>query len=78
MCVGAEDDDGEKAVGRTFSKPLSPSVLVNATSTPVTVKTTLATPNKTDAAVAKIEEKPKSGGFGVKKVVKEETSDEWS
>jgi hypothetical protein len=66
MCVGAEDDDGEKAVGRTFSKPLSPSVLVNATSTPVTVKTT-------------IEEKPKSGGFGVKKtVVKEDTESEWS
>lgn len=50
LCIGAEDDDGESAIGRnskpSYSKPT----------------------NSNEAEKAAAVEKPKTGGFGVKKV----------
>ncbi len=68
VCVGAEDDDGEKAVGRVASKPTyTKQVQVEGSSPLHTVETTATIPTK-------------SGGFGVKKEVAkpkvEESSEE--
>jgi len=74
LCIGAEDDDGEGAIGRGKPAYTKPAVFASAE---IKVEPKVATPNKTDAAVAKVEEK-KAGGFGVKKTVaKEETNSEW-
>jgi hypothetical protein len=59
LCIGAEDDDGEGAIGRNskpFVKPINTSVkTVEVASSPHKVETAASIPTK-------------SGGFGVKKV----------
>ena len=74
LCIGAEDDDGESAIGRGKPSytPKSVVVPVNNDEKPKQV----ATPNKTDAAVAKVEEK-KAGGFGVKKTEVKKDENGW-
>lgn len=64
LCVGAEDDDGEKAMGRNVGKKDTPKVEAK-------VET------KTEAVK---EEAPKKGGFGVKAKVEvtESADDAWS
>ena len=85
VCVGADDDDGNSASGkvevRKESYPVKTST--NTTTGETTnilsngkVETKVATPNKTDAAVAKMEE-PKKGGFGVKKTEVKKDENGW-
>ena len=74
VCVGADDDDGNSASGKekpayNTNKPITNNVLVNAST--ITIEPTTAT--------VKINPSTKAGGFGVKKaVVKEESNEEWS
>jgi hypothetical protein len=87
LCIGAEDDDGESAIGRgkvtsgyaktniPYKDTLTIDKSINPSGTATVTITNTATPNKTDAAVAKLEE-PKKGGFGVKKTVAK-TEDGW-
>lgn len=73
LCVGAEDDDGEKAMGRA-NKPAygTNNPLTNNTKTVVVSSAVTEESTKTTAEI-----KPKTG-FGVKKVVKTEENEEWS
>lgn len=67
--IGAEDDDAESAMGRNVkaATPKTVNLPVNAV---VTTNTTAAT----STAEVKVENKPKSGGFGVKKTVETTTT----
>lgn len=60
LCVGAEDDDGEKAMGRSVSKRDTPKQEAKLTDNE---KKNL----EEQAKAAGAEEAPKKGGFGVKK-----------
>jgi len=67
LCIGAEDDDGESAIGRN-NKPAytksTPNVNVEVSSSPHKPETAATLPTKT-------------GGFGVKKAAVVETEEGW-
>lgn len=63
LCVGAEDDDGEKAMGRQVNKPYVSSTPNKQYVAPVKDAVSVAITTIPNTTVA---EKPK-GGFGVKK-----------
>jgi hypothetical protein len=71
LCIGAEDDDGEKAIGRsnTASKPVEKAV---GSSKGIDVEATKEMNSKGSEA-------PKRGGFGVKRTELEKpTEDGWN
>ena len=59
--IGAEDDDAESAMGRNAKAAPKTVAPANAATTDTTVKTA--------ATAVVVEDKPKTGGFGVKKAV---------
>lgn len=65
LCIGAEDDDGEKAHGRG-----------NVKATPATTSTTSTVTIKVEDKVAPVVVEQKKTGFGVKPVVKVEVKSE--
>lgn len=72
--IGAEDDDAESAMGRN-TKAAAPKTV-----TPANTATNAATVDTTVVSSAKVEEKPRSAGFGVKKteVVTTGSEDGWA